>query len=237
MSKGSGRNFRARFRAAGVSGVAALGAGAMLAACAPIQMGSAAIVGDQRITQSTLNARVANLQTAVATYPAGVIQLPSAQMSQAVLGWLVRFKIEDQAASKAGVSVTAAQAQQGVSAIEAQAQQYASQSGLPTPAAVLLSSGVAPQMINDLGRYQAQEFGLAKKANGGRLPSTQAETTAVTATLAKGNCLAAKSLNIQVNPKYGRLDYTQYTVVAGPNVLSKAEGAPPAPATGSAPTC
>lgn len=234
---GSGRNFRARFRTAGVSGVAALGAGAMLAACSPIQMGAAAIVGDQRITQSTLNTQVANLETAVSKYPPGVIQLPPAQMSQAVLGWLVRFKIEDRAASNAGITVTAAQAQQGIAAIEAQAQQYASQSGLPTPGAVLLSSGVTPQMINDLGRYQAQEFELAKKANGGRMPSTQAETTAVTATLSKGNCLAAKSLNIQVNPKFGRLDYSQYTVVAGPDVLSKSEGAPPAPTAGAAPAC
>lgn len=240
MSKGwgvAGRNFRARFRAAGAGGVAALGAGAMLAACSPLQMGAAAIVGNQSITQTTLGVHVTNLQSAVGKYPAGEIQLSSAQMPQAVLGWLVRFAIEDRAAADAGITVTSAQVQQGTAAVVSQAQQYATQSGLPDPAAVLLSSGISPQMISTLGRYQAQEFALARKANGGTLPSTQAETQTVTVALTKGTCQAAKSLNIQVNPKYGRLDYSQYTVVAGPDVLSRAEGAPAAPATGTTPSC
>lgn len=226
-----------RFRAASAGGVAALGVGLMLTACSPVRMGSAAIVGNQSISQSTLSGQVANLQQAAAKYPAGQVQLTSAQMPQAVLSWLVRFAIENRAAEKAAVSVTSAQVQQGVAAIEVQARQYASQSGLPSPALVLLSSGISPQMITDLGRYQAQELELAKKVNGGRLPTTQAEANTVTAALTKSNCLAAKSLHIQINPKFGRLDYTQYTVVPAPDVLSKAEGATPAPTTGSKPAC
>lgn len=226
-----------RLRAACAGGVAALGAGVMLAACAPVQMGAAAIVGDQAISQSTLGAQVSNLQSAAAKYPAGTIQLTSAQMPQAVLSWLVRFAIENRAAQNAGISVTPAQVQQGVAAIQMQARQYAAQSGLPSPTAVLLSSGIAPQMITDLGRYQAQELQLAEKANGGKLPTTQAEANTVTAALSKGTCQAAKALNIQVNPKYGRLDYSQYSVVAAPDVLSKTEGASPAPTTGTKPTC
>ena len=236
MSK-AGRNFRPRFRAAGAGSVAVLGAGAMLAACSPVQMGAAAIVGNQSITQSTLGAQVTNLQNAADKYPAGEIQLTSAQMPQAVLGWLVRFAIENRAAADAGIQVTSAQVQQGTAAVVSQARQYATQSGLPDPEAVLLSSGVSPQMINDLGRYQAQEFALARKANGGTLPTTQAETQTVTVALTRSTCQAAKSLNIQVNPKYGRLDYSQYTVVAGPDVLSQAEGAPPAPTAGTTPAC
>jgi hypothetical protein len=158
-------------------------------------------------------------------------------MPQAVLGWLVRFSIEDRAASTAGVSVNSAEIQQGVAAVEQQAEQYASQSGLSDPSAVLLSSGIPPQMINALGRYQAQELALAKQANGGRLPTTEAETSTVSAALAKGDCQAAKALNIRINPQYGRLDYSQYTVVAGADVLSKTVGATPAPTTGVKPAC
>ncbi|MBO0820501.1 MAG: hypothetical protein J2P26_06580 [Nocardiopsaceae bacterium] len=226
-----------RVRTVGAGGVAALGAGVMLAACAPVQMGAAAITGDQRITQSTLAAKVSDLRDEVAKYPAGEIQLQSSQMPQAVLGWLVRFAIEDRAARTAGVSVTSAEIQQGVAAIGQQAQQYAAQSGLPDATAVLLSSGVGPQMITALGRYQAQELSLAKKANGGKLPTTQAETDTVTSALSKGDCLAAKSLNIRINPQYGRLDYSQYTVVPGQNLLSKTVGAAPEPATGAKPAC
>ncbi|HEX6521444.1 MAG TPA: hypothetical protein VF070_15805 [Streptosporangiaceae bacterium] len=223
-------------RVAGFGGVAVLGAGVLLSACSPVQLGAAAIVGNQRITQATLNAQVSNLRNAVASYP-GQVQLTTAQMPQAVLGWLVKFQIENRAAATAGVSVTSAQVQQGVAAVQVQAQQYASQSGLSSPEVVLLSSGIPPQLLDDLGKYQAQELELAIKANGGKLPTTQAEGNTVTAALTKSSCQAAKSLNIQINPQYGRLDYTQFTVVAGPDLLSKPVGASPVPTTGSKPAC
>jgi peptidyl-prolyl cis-trans isomerase SurA len=216
--------------------VAALGAGVLLSACSPVQMGAAATAGGSRITQATLDTNVTDLQDAAAKYP-GQVQLTTGQMPKAVLGWLVKFAIEDRAASAAGVTVTSSQVQRGVVSIEMQAQQYASQSGLPNPAIVLLSSGVAPQMLQGLGKYQAEELAIAVKANGGKLPSTQAEDNAVSAQLAKSTCLAAKSLKIQINPQYGRLDYSQYTVVAGANVLSKTENAAAVPTANSRPAC
>jgi hypothetical protein len=103
---------------------------------------------------------------------------------------------------------------------------------------VLVSAGISPQMLPDLGRYQAQQIALAKQVNGGKLPTTTAENDAVTAALTKAQCSAAKSLNIQVNPQFGRLDYSQYTVVAAPNTLSQPPGVPsPASTTGLAPAC
>lgn len=223
-------------RVAGFGGAAALGACVLLSACAPVQMGAAAIVGNQRITQSTLDTNVSNLQAESAKFP-GQVQLPANQMPKAVLGWLVKFAIQDHAASTAGVPVTKAQVQQGIQAVEVQAQQYAQQAGVSNPSIVLLSSGIAPKMMEDLGRYQAQELALAVKYNGGKLPSTQAEDNTVTAQLTKSTCQAAKSLNIQINPQFGRLDYSQYTIVAGADVLSKAQGASPAPTTNSKPAC
>jgi len=41
-----------------------------------------------------------------------------------------------------------------------------------------------------------------------------------------------------VNPQFGRLDYSQYTVVANPNTLSQPAGKPsPASTAGLTPAC
>ena len=218
-------------------GVAGFGACAVLAACSPVKAGSAAIVGDQRITVSSLDTQVQNLQTAAKPY-GSEIQLTTAEMPNAVLSWLIRFAIQDQAAATAGITVTQAQIDAGIASINSQAASAASQEGLKSPQAALLNAGVSPQMLPALGRYQAQEIAYAEQVNGGKLPTTQAESNTVTAALTKSQCTAAKSLNIQVSPQFGRLDYSQYTVVAAPNTLSKPAGTPsPASTTGLAPAC
>lgn len=217
--------------------VVCLGGGALLAACSPAKVGAAAVVGDQRITVSSLDTQVSNLQTAAKPYGAEV-QLTSSQMPAAVLSWLIRFQISDQMAASAGVSVTQAQIQGGVSDINSQAVSAAQQNGFSSGEAVLLSAGIPPQMMQDLGKYQAQEIAFAEQVNGGRLPTTTAENNTVTAALTKAQCTAAKSLNIQVNPQFGRLDYTQYSVVPVADTLSRPAGTPsPVSTTGLAPAC
>lgn len=225
---------RTRLAAFGALG---FGACAVLAACSPVKMGSAAIVGNQRITVSSLDTQVANLQTAAAPYGSQV-QLTSSQMPAAVLSWLIRFAVQDQASSSAGISITEQQVQQGTASINSQAASAAAQNGLSSAQAVLLSAGVSPQMLPALGRYQAQEIAYAEKVNGGKLPSTTAEDNTVTAALTKAQCTAAKSLNIQVNPQFGRLDYSQYSVVPVADTLSRPGGTPsPASTAGLAPAC
>ena len=225
---------RTRLAALGAVG---LGACAVLAACSPVKLGAAAIVGNQRITVSSLDTQVTNLQAAAAPYGSQV-QLTSAQMPAAVLSWLIRFAIEDQVTASAGISVTQAQVQQGIASINSQAASAAEENGFSSAATVLLSLGVSPQMATALGQYQAQEIAYAQKVNGGKLPTTTAQDNTVTAALTKAQCTAAKSLNIQVNPQFGRLDYSQYAVVAAPNTLSQPAGTPsPASTTGLAPAC
>lgn len=215
----------------------AVGACAVLAACSPVQMGAAAIVGNQRITTSTLDTQVSNLQQAAAKYP-GQVQLTSAQMPQAVLGWLIKFDIMNRAAAAKGISVSNTQIQQGVADIKSQAAADASQSGLSSAETVLLSAGVPPQLLTDLGKFQAQELAIAMLANGGKLPTTTAEDNAVDAALTKAQCTAAKSLSIRVNPQFGRFDYSQYTVVNGSDLLSRPAGKPsPASTSGLTPAC
>jgi hypothetical protein len=218
-------------------GALSVGACAVLAACSPVKIGAAAIVGDQRITTSSLGTQVSNLQAAAAPYGSQV-QLTSSEMPAAVLGWLIRFAIQDQVTASAGISLTQQQVQAGVSSINSQAKSAAASDGLSSAEAVLLSAGVSPQMLPALGRYQAQEIAYAEKVNGGKLPSTTAEDNTVNAKLTKAECMAAKSLNIQVNPQFGRLDYSQYTVVPVADTLSRPAGTPsPASTTGLTPAC
>ncbi|MGH3171709.1 MAG: hypothetical protein ACRDN0_38340 [Trebonia sp.] len=219
---------------AGAGGVAALGVSLLVSACAPVQMGAAAIVGNQRITQGTLDAQVSNFNEAAAKYP-GQVQVTVAQAPSAVLTWLIRFTIEDRVSSQAGITVSQSQIQAGTTSVSQQIQSQGASLN-----AGLLNSGVAPQMLGELGQYQAQLYAFAAKVNGGKLPSTQAEDAVVTTALTKAQCTAAKSLNIQVNPQYGRFNYSQYAVESGApaSPLSAPAGTPSKPSTaGLTPAC
>ena len=218
-------------------GVVSMSACVVLAACSPVKVGSAAVVGNQRITQSALDTQVADLQAAATPY-GSEITLTAADMPAAVLSWLIRFQIGDQLAADAGITLTQTQIQAGIANINSQAASAASQESLSSPQAALVDVGISPQMLPDLGKYQAQEIAYAEKVNGGKLPTTAAEGNTVTAALNKAQCTAAKSLNIQVNPQFGRLDYSQFAVVPAPDTLSRPPGVPsPASTTGLTPAC
>jgi hypothetical protein len=213
-------------------GAAGIGACAVLAACSPVQMGAAAVVGDQRITVSSLDTQVSNLQTAAKPYS----QLPitTAEMPTAVLSWLIRFAVMDQVAAQNGISVSHAQAEAGLNSLKSVAQQ----NGFSSTTELLVANGIPPQLFPEVGQWEAQQTAYALKLNNGKAPSTTAEQNAFTTAITKSQCQAAKSLNIKVSPQFGRLDYTQYTVVATPNVLSQPPGKPsPAATTGLAPAC
>ena len=202
-----------------------------------MQAGSAAIVGNQRITSSSLDQQVSNLQQA--SKPLGSqITLTAAEQPRAVLTWLIRFSIMDQVAASNGISVTAAQSKNGLSEIQSQAAASASQDGYSSATALFLGNGISPQMLPDLGTWVAQETEFQIKANGGTAPTSQAESNTVTAKYNQAECQAAKSLNISVSPQFGRLDYSTYTVVAAKDTLSQPAGVPaPASTTGLTPAC
>ena len=146
---------RTGVRRTAFGGVAALAAGVLLSACSTTQLGAAALLGSQRISQAELSSQVSNLQNAAKPYGSQV-QLPAAQMPGAVLNWLIDFQVENQAAANAGVSVTGAQVQTGVVQLDRELQQAASQYGFTNLNAFMLSNGIAPQMVNNVGRYLAQ---------------------------------------------------------------------------------
>ena len=215
--------FGKKRRRAAALGAAGLGACAVLAACSPVQMGSAAIVGNQRITVSTLDTQVSNWQTAAKPY-GGAIKLTAANAPGQVLTWMIKFAIMDQVAAANGISVTQEQAAAGLSSLNSQASQY----GFSTGSELLVASGVPPQLFPQVGRWYAELVAYGLQVNGGKEPTTSAEESSITAKSNAAQCTAAKSLDIQVSPQFGRFDYSTSTfgIVAGPDTLSRPAGTP-----------
>ena len=216
-----------------------LGAGLVVTGCSPVKAGAAAIVGDQRITIATLDTAVTDLNQAAKKYP-GNISLTPAQETQQVLTWLVRFQVVEQLAKQDGITVSAAQAQNALAEIYAAAKSQAQASGVSnvTLELILAANGIPPDLSAEVGRYQAIQTQYVEQANGGKLPTTTASETASTASLDKAQCIAAKSLTISINPQFGRLDYSQLSVVPAPSTVSRAAGpAKPASTSGLTPAC
>ncbi len=216
-----------------------LGAGLVVTGCAPIKMGAAAIVGNQRITIATLDTQVTNLSQNAKLYP-GTVQLSPAQETQETLTWLVRFQINEELARQAGITVSTAQAEAALAQIYAAAKSSAQAQGLSnvTLNLILAANGIPPDMAAGLGRYQAIQDQFILRANGGKIPTTTPAQAAITAKLQRAQCVAAKTLQIQINPQFGQLNYTQYQVVSAPSTVSRPPGpAKPASESGLMPAC
>ena len=218
-----------------------LGAGLVVTACSssPVKFGSAAIVGDQRITLATLDGEVTNLSQAVEQYKS-TVRLSQQQQTQQTLSWLIRFKVNEELARQAGITVTDAQADKALATIYAAAKASAEQQGIPNPSLdlILAANGIPPNLAHEVGRYQAINDEFAKQANGGQEPTSTSAQTATSAKLTKAHCQAAKALNIQVNPQFGQLNYNQLAIVAALGTVFRPGGpAPTASASGLTPAC
>jgi SurA N-terminal domain len=218
-----------------------LGAGLLVTACSssPVKFGSAAVVGDQRITLATLDGEVTNLSQAVEQYKS-TVRLSQQQQTQQTLSWLIRFKVNEELARQAGITVTDAQADKALATIYAAAKASAEQQGIRNPSLdlILAANGIPPNLAHEVGRYQAINDEFAKQANGGQEPTSTSAQTATSAKLTKAQCQAAKALNIQVNPQFGQLNYDQLAIVASPGTVFRTAGpSPTASASGLTPAC
>jgi len=217
-----------------------IGAG-LVAGCAvtPVKMGSAAIVGNERISIATLGTEVSNLNQAAQRYP-GVVTLTPTEETQATLTWLIRYEVNEQVARQAGITVSAAQAEAALQAAYQSAAASAEQQGLTNVSLelILAASGIPPSTAAELGRYEAISNEYLKIANGGTVPTSSSAQTAAENKLNQAECQAAKSLNISVNPQFGQLDYSQFQVVTAPNPVARPAG-PTASASpiATAPAC
>lgn len=217
-------------RKAVLGGVAVLGAGVLLSACSSTQMGAAAIVGNQRISQSDLNTQVAALSKEAA---AAHLKLPADKLPGAILSTLITFKIWNQTAAAKGISVTHSQEQAALASYEEYAMQ---QTGASSPDVALLGIGISSQLRSDFGQVLAEQGVLEAKLNGGKPPASQSEAQTIQTVLAKASCTTAKSMNIQVNPQFGQLKYAQggFSVTPAPDLLSRTSTSTAPPS--SAPT-
>lgn len=207
-----------------VAAVAAVGA---LAACGPVQMGAAAIAGGQRISTTSLSREVASLRSAYQSNKGKIsLQFPASQMPQQVLGWMIRFQVRDRLAQREGITVTRRESQQALGA----ARQQAKQSGPNvTLADLAVANGLPPDMLPQLGRYQAVENQVVNKIDGGTMPTSTSALQALGKKFNTKQCLAAKSLMIKVNPQFGAVDYSQLSIVGAPSTLSSPASPSPSP--------
>ncbi len=208
-------------------GAAVLAAGVAVAACGPVQMGAAAVLGSQRISAATLSDQVANLNAGYQQYKSEIqLQYPVSQMPQQALSWLVRFQVRDTLAARQQITVTNGDVQSALAEINAQIRQGGSTATLPELA---VANGLPPDLITDLGRYQAIENAVIARLDGGKLPTQQAALQTLQTKFNVVQCRASKSLGIKINPQFGALDYSQLSIVSAPSSLSA-----PAPASPSA---
>jgi hypothetical protein len=219
--------------------VAVIGLGLAVSACGRVEMGAAAIVGNQRITIASLDTEVTNLSQSVKQYP-GVINLSATQETQEALTWLIRFQINEKLAQQAGITISAAQGQAGLNLLYSAAKAEAESSGVSnvTLNLIMAANGIPPNTYAELGRYQAIETQFIENANGGTIPTSSSAQAATTKQFQRAQCLAAKALNILINPQFGRMNYAQYLVVSAPASVSRPEGpATAASLSGLAPAC
>jgi len=124
-------------------------------------------------------------------------------------------------AARDNITVTPGGAERALAALSAQIRQ----GGRTSLAQAAVSSGLPPDLIGELGRYQAIGNVLVNRLDGGKAPTTTAAQQALNAQLIKSQCQASKALDITVNPQYGVLDYRQLAVVPAKPTLSAAQPA------------
>jgi hypothetical protein len=172
-----------------------------------------------------MDTEVTNLSQTVKLYP-GTVQLSQAQKTQQTLTWLIRFKINDELARQAGITVSTAEAQQALDEIYSAAKANAQAQGIRNVSLdlILVANGIPPNLASEVGRYQAIDNKFAEQVNGGQEPTSTAAQSATTAKLNQARCRAAKALSVQVNPQFGRLDYSQVAVVPALAIVSRPAG-------------
>lgn len=204
----------ARLRAPGVRtsvrvAAALVVAGLAVSACGTTQLGAAAITGNSRITSDTLTNQVANLSSAYQADQAKGIkpQRPAGQEAQQVLTWLILFNIYDKISEQQRIYITPAEASKQQANLSAQA----SQAKVTLPDYISAAGAVPPDLLPQLAQYFAILSKLETRFNGGKAPTSA--SAKLQDQVAHVQCLAAKSLGVQVNPQFGVFDYHTYSVV------------------------
>lgn len=177
-----------------------LAAGVALAGCGPTLAGSAAVVGDERLTDAQLADATSQLAEGL-----GIPQ--SAQVSQAVLSRWVVSQLVDELAQERGISVTKG----AVDAFIAEETERAG--GVEALEQSALQAGVVPAMIPEVVRTTLLIQELSKTSVTPDDPSGQSGLLAQVQFI-------SDQLDPQVSPRFGKWDAQQLSVGALPDDLS-----------------
>ena len=129
------------------------------------------------------------------------------------------FKLADEAAKRQGVSVSTGSVDNAIAAV----------GGEQRVAQEAVVMGVPPQRARDYARFRLDIQGIAGAL--GPAPKTAADQQKIQTELSKVMAATARSMRIDVNPRYGRFDYRQLAISADGNRLSRPES-PQVPAAG-----
>jgi hypothetical protein len=180
-------------------------AAAVIAGCGVQFAGSAAVIGDERITEKQLSAQVEEL---VAAFGEDVQAPTSEQVSRAILARLIVDQIVIEAAAAEDISVSDSQVAQERVAIEealggeTSLLQFAANQGLP------------PSMIEGALRTNLLITQLGQKLSPGVEPALQQEVAFSYVSE------FANSLNVEVSPRIGVWVAADFSIAPPPNDLS-----------------
>ncbi len=190
-------------RRRGVIAVASmLAVGGLVAACGTELSGSAAVVGDTRITDSRLSDQV-NTVTAALGIPA------SAKANQIVLDRLIRAQLYSELSSKLGITVTDGEVQQFINETETKV------GGKQALVDQLLQAGVPESEVFGFARTFLEQRAIAEKIAAGKSQEEQG------AALGEAAIMISTELDTQVSPRFGTWDAQNLSVGPPPNDLSE----------------
>ncbi|HQR80909.1 MAG TPA: hypothetical protein PLT68_11875 [Actinomycetota bacterium] len=177
-----------------------LATGVALAGCGPTLAGSAAVVGEERLTD-------AQLADATSRLAEGLGIPESAQVSQAILSRWVVAELVDELAQQRGVSVTKGAVDASI------AKETERAGGAEALEQSALQAGVVPEMIPDVVRTTLLIQELSKVSVTPDDPSGQSGLLAQVQ-------FVSDQLDPQISPRFGSWDAQQLSVGALPDDLS-----------------
>lgn len=221
--------------------VAAAMAAVALTACQPVKVGSAAIVGDDRITTAGLEATVRDwdrefkrndlanqMRQGLGEQPQSEQQLDIVSQSRVrgALNLLVSFRIADAMAAGQGIAVTEAQIDQAITAL----------GGRQRVEAGTLADGLPVRRMRDYMRYIVIQDTLFRRAGGTADPQAPG-SQAARQRLQQEFAATARRLGVKINPRYGVFDPARAQIGPVRYCLSRGESGVGDQAAAGGPGC
>lgn len=176
-------------------------AGAAISGCSPNLAGSAAVVGDVRISDEQLTQEAQQVTSA--------LQIDqSDRVNQVILDRMIRQIIFNEMAAEQGIDITQGQLDQFIADT---AKQLGGETQLENQ---LMQSGVPGPAIQSFAKTYLQQQALAQKLAPGKTADQQGQALGETA------MQISQAMNTQVSPRFGTWDTDNLSVGAVPNDLS-----------------